>query len=96
MDTSQLIAFDRIVREGNFSRAAQALDISQPTSSHHLRVLRDVGLVSARSVGCRQVYRVNGERLKPIHDWTKTFERFWDEQLKRIKERAERKAKGEG
>lgn len=39
MDTDQLMAFDRIVREGSFSRAAQVLDISQPTISARIRAL---------------------------------------------------------
>jgi len=44
MDTTQLVAFDRIVREGSFSRAARALDIAQPTISDRIRALeRAVG-----------------------------------------------------
>jgi hypothetical protein len=35
---------------------------------------------------------LNAERLKSIYDWVRTFEPFWDHQLDRIKERAERKA----
>jgi hypothetical protein len=31
--------------------------------------------------------------LKPIHDWTRTFEKFWTRHLDRIQQRAERKAK---
>ncbi|MDQ3332478.1 MAG: transcriptional regulator, partial [Planctomycetota bacterium] len=36
-------------------------------------------------------YRLNGEALKPVHDWVKTFERFWTTHLDGIKTRAERK-----
>jgi DNA-binding transcriptional LysR family regulator len=44
MDTSQLAAFDRVVRERSFSRAARALDIAQPTISERIRALeRAVG-----------------------------------------------------
>lgn len=39
MDIDQLVAFDRIVREGSFSRAAQALDIGQPAVSARLAAL---------------------------------------------------------
>ena len=39
MDADQLLAFDRIVREGSFSRAAQGMDISQPTISARIRTL---------------------------------------------------------
>jgi hypothetical protein len=37
------------------------------------------------------MYRLNAEELKPVHDWVKTYERFWTRQLDRIKERAEQK-----
>jgi LysR family transcriptional regulator, low CO2-responsive transcriptional regulator len=44
MDTDQLLAFERIVREGSFSRAAWALGIAQPTVSARVRALeRAVG-----------------------------------------------------
>jgi DNA-binding transcriptional ArsR family regulator len=65
----------------------------QPMVSKHLGVLKEVGLVTVRKEGQRRLYRVNGQGLKAVHDWTKTFERLWEHQLDRIKERAERKAK---
>jgi DNA-binding transcriptional ArsR family regulator len=71
-----------------------ALAIAQPQVSKHLRVLREVGLVDVRDAGKQRLYRLNAGRLKAIHDWVKAFEPFWDRQLDRVKERAERKAKG--
>ena len=65
------------------------LRMPQPTVSKHLRVLRDVGLVRVRRNGRHMLYRTNAEAIRPLHDWTKTFERFWGHQLSRIKERAE-------
>jgi DNA-binding transcriptional ArsR family regulator len=65
----------------------------QPMVSKHLGVLKDVGLVAVREDGRQRFYRINGEQLKPIHDWAKTFERFWSQQLDRIKQRAERVAR---
>ena len=67
----------------------ETLGWPQPQVSKHLAVLRHVGLVSVRRQGRERMYRVNGDQLKTIHDWTKTFERFWDHQLQRIKDRAE-------
>jgi len=37
------------------------------------------------------MYRLNAKELKPVHDWVKTYERFWAHQLDRIKVRAEQK-----
>jgi DNA-binding transcriptional ArsR family regulator len=61
----------------------------QPQVSKHLGVLRQVGLVSVRRCGRQKFYRVNGARLKPIHDWVVTFESYWRHQLDSIKARAE-------
>ena len=41
-------------------------------------------------------YRTNPEALRPLHEWTLTFERFWTRQLTRIKERAERRPAADG
>jgi DNA-binding transcriptional ArsR family regulator len=66
---------------------------SQPQVSKHLGVLRQVGLVNVRREGRQRVYSLNADPLKPIHDWVKSYERFWMHQLSRIKARAEEKVK---
>ena len=74
-----------------------ALGLAQPQVSKHLRVLRRVGLVDVRDQGRHRLYRLNGQRLKPIHDWVKRYERTWnerfevlDEVLEELKEEEER------
>jgi DNA-binding transcriptional ArsR family regulator len=69
-----------------------ALQLDQPSVSKHLRVLRDVDLVRVRRNGRHKLYRTNAEAIKPMHQWTSTFERYWKHQLNRIKERAERQS----
>jgi len=66
-----------------------SLGIEQPSVSKHLRVLREVGLVNVRRDGRQMFYRTNAEGIRPLHEWTKTFERMWRHQLARIKEQAE-------
>ena len=68
-----------------------SLGLEQPSVSKHLRVLRDVGLVHVRRDGRHMLYRTNADAIRPLHEWTSTFERFWRHQLTRIKERAEAK-----
>ncbi len=68
----------------------RALRLAQPSVSKHLRVLHDVGLVEARRDGRQIFYRTNAERLRPLHEWTSGFERYWRRQLGRVKARAER------
>jgi len=60
------------------------LGLGQPQVSKHLRVLRDVGAVEVRSDGRQRLYRINGQALKPIHDWVKTYERTWSERFEQL------------
>jgi DNA-binding transcriptional ArsR family regulator len=53
------------------------LGLGQPQVSKHLRVLREVGAVDVREDGRKRLYRLNGDALKPIHDWVKSYERTW-------------------
>jgi DNA-binding transcriptional ArsR family regulator len=69
------------------------LGLEQPSVSKHLGVLRRVGLVRARRRGRHMLYEANPEGIRPLHEWTKTFERLWAHQLLRVKERAEEKAR---
>lgn len=71
----------------------EVLQIPQPAVSKHLSVLRQVGLVSVRRQGRERLYELNAKELKPVHDWVKTFEHYWSNQLDRIKARAERLAR---
>jgi DNA-binding transcriptional ArsR family regulator len=69
-----------------------ALELEQPSVSKHLRVLRDVGLVRARRDGRQILYRTNAEAIRPLNEWSATFARYWQHQLIRVKERAEKMA----
>jgi DNA-binding transcriptional ArsR family regulator len=70
-----------------------AIGLDQPSVSKHLGVLRNVGLVHVRRNGRHRLYRTNAEAIRPMHEWTETFERFWRHQLIRVKERAEAEMK---
>src|SRR5262245_58730896 len=60
------------------------LGLAQPQVSKHLRVLREVGAVDVEHDGRRRIYRLNGQALKPIHDWVKTYERTWSERFDQL------------
>ena len=75
--------------ERSVNEVVNALGLAQPSISKHLRVLRDVGLVESRRDGRQIWYRTNAHAIRPLHEWAGTFERFWNQQLYRIKERAE-------
>jgi DNA-binding transcriptional ArsR family regulator len=75
------------------------LDQAQPQVSKHLRVLREVGAVDVREEGRQRLYRLNGQALKPIHDWVKSYERSWSErfgELDVVLDELKRKEQGDG
>lgn len=73
----------------------EALNLAQPSVSKHLRVLLEVGLVDVRRDGRHAFYRTNAEAIRPVHEWTSRFERYWRDQLSRVQERAEQATKGD-
>jgi DNA-binding transcriptional ArsR family regulator len=83
-------------KEHSVNEIVATLRWDQPSVSKHLKVLRDVGLVRLRCNGRQKFYRTNAEVLRPLHEWTGFFERYWSHQLSRVKERAEKKAAGTG
>ena len=85
-----------VLQERAVGDIVSTLGLEQPSVSKHLRVLRDVGLVRTRRDGRNIFYRTNAEAIRPLHEWTSTFERYWRHQLNRVKERAERGAEPAG
>ena len=75
--------------ERSVGEIVDALELAQPSVSKHLRVLKDVGLVSARRNGKQLLFRTHATELRPLHEWAGMFERLWRNQLSRVKERAE-------
>jgi DNA-binding transcriptional ArsR family regulator len=65
------------------------VEIEQPTVSKHLAVLLQVGVVNVTKRGQHRMYRLDPMQLKPIHDWVKSYERYWTHQISRIKQIAE-------
>src|ERR1700745_648882 len=75
---------------------AQELGMTQPGASKHLRVLREVGLVRARQAGKRRLYSLDARELRPVHEWTGGFERFWNESFDRLERDGEDPKQGRG
>jgi len=45
------------------NEVVEQLDVSQPTVSHHLAILREAGLVNVREEGKQTFYSLNQERV---------------------------------
>jgi len=58
-----------IERERPVGDLVGILSLSQPAVSKHLKVLRDAGLVEARTDAQRRIYRVRTEPLREVDEW---------------------------
>jgi DNA-binding transcriptional ArsR family regulator len=68
------------------------LGLSQPATSKHLRVLREAGLVSARSDAQRRVYSVNPQPLVELDAWLAPYRRLWEQRLDALEAHLDRRA----
>jgi DNA-binding transcriptional ArsR family regulator len=55
--------------------------VSRPAISRHLRVLREAGLVTARTEGRRRVYALDPGPLRQIDDWLEPYRDLWAQRL---------------
>src|ERR1700739_3784873 len=74
-----LVAGERPVGE-----LVDVLRLAQPQVSKHLRVLSDAGLGRCRADGRRRLYRLDDQRLRPLHDWMEKYEARWNQRLDRL------------
>jgi DNA-binding transcriptional ArsR family regulator len=73
---NQLRAHERTVGE-----LVDSLGMAQPSVSKHLRVLREAGFVTSRTVAQQRIYRIEFDRMRAIDDWLAPYRRMWTRHL---------------
>jgi DNA-binding transcriptional ArsR family regulator len=68
----------------------EAVGMSQPVVSKHLRVLREAGLVSVQPDGQRRLYRINAEPLTEIDAWLEPYRTYRSEKLDALERHLDR------
>jgi len=76
--------------EQSVGEIERELQMSQPTVSKHLRVLREAGFVEATVDAQRRVYRLKPEPLKELDRWLAPFRRFWSAHLDALERHLDR------
>jgi DNA-binding transcriptional ArsR family regulator len=69
---------------------ARRFEVTLSAISQHMRVLRDVGLVTFRRAGRERLYQLNAVALKEVADWVGQYERFWRDRLDALSEHLEK------
>jgi DNA-binding transcriptional ArsR family regulator len=86
-DPTRRAIFERIkLRALPVGKIAEALPVSRPAVSQHLRVLKDAGLVTERKNGARRLYRADPAGLASLHGY---IEAFWNDALESYKRHAD-------
>ena len=67
--------------ERSVGEIVDALQMSQPSVSKHLKVLREAKLVTVRQHTQRRVYRLESSPLREIDEWLAPFRTSWSERL---------------
>jgi DNA-binding transcriptional ArsR family regulator len=88
---SLLLASERSVGE-----LEQALRISQPSVSKHLRLLKDAGFVESRVEAQRRLYRLRPEPLMELDDWLIPFRRYWSKHVDALERHLDRQVAAKG
>ena len=71
---------------------ANRFEISRPAVARHLRILEKNDLIVITQKSRSRVHRLNAEPLLTVFNWLKSYERFWDDNLMRLKQLVEASA----
>ncbi len=63
---------------------AEALVLTQPLTSKHLRVLREAGFVTVRVDGPRRWYALRTQPLAELDAWLAPYRWMWESRLDRL------------
>jgi DNA-binding transcriptional ArsR family regulator len=78
-DPTRRALFELLVgRPQSVGTLAEALPVSRPAVSQHLKVLKLAGLVADRPEGTRRVYRVDPQGIAAMREY---LDRMWDDAL---------------
>ncbi|MGC5169075.1 ArsR/SmtB family transcription factor [Microbacterium sp. DT81.1] len=80
------LAIVELLRDGprSVGDIVDALALSQPLVSKHLKVLSDVAIVDRRVDGKRRIYALDQRRFAELDRWLDTFAELWAARLDRL------------
>jgi DNA-binding transcriptional ArsR family regulator len=80
-------------RDRNAGEIASHFDVSRPAVSRHLRVLRENGLVRARTEGQQRIYSLDTAPLEELDAWLARYRAFWTNRLDALDTEIKRRRK---
>lgn len=85
-DGTRFDIVERLMTQGELPAGdlVAGFDISAPSVSRHLKVLREAGVIRQRVAGTHRYYSVAPEAIRAISDWTIARRAFWEGSLDRL------------
>ena len=72
--------------ETSVNELVERLDLSQPSVSKHLKVLREAGFVSSQTAAQRRIYRLEPEQIMAIDAWLEPYRQMWTRHLNALEQ----------
>ena len=72
---------------------AEALEISQPTMSKHLKVLREAGFLSCSVAAQQRIYQLEADPFREVAAWLEPYRALWTKHLDALERHLDRKEK---
>lgn len=67
--------------DSSVGELVDALAVSQPMMSKHLKVLREAGFVSCRTSAQQRIYRIEARQFEALDEWLQPYRRLWVKHL---------------
>ena len=67
--------------DANVNELVAAVNVTQPTMSKHLKVLRDAGFVTVRAAAQQRIYAIDVSQLRAIDAWLAPYRELWAHHL---------------
>jgi DNA-binding transcriptional ArsR family regulator len=85
-DPTRFAIVERLLAEGELTAGElqRGTEISPPSVSRHLKVLRDAGLVDRRTAGSSRIYFARPHAVERVGAWAMSHREFWEASLKRL------------
>ena len=88
--TRRLILDQLCTSDSSVGDLVDALDVSQPTMSKHLKVLREAGFVSVRVAAQQRIYAIDVRELRSVDAWLQPYRRLWTSHLDALERHLDR------
>lgn len=76
--------------ERSVGELVEQLRLPQPAVSKHLKVLREAGFVSSRTLAQQRIYHLEVKPLKALDAWLEPYRRMWTRHLDALERHLDR------